>query len=144
MLDCVCLIHENNRILVDWFYKPFFSGRYLNFYSLHPVAHKKGIIGLVDRTIFLSHPCFHQDKLINIINILLNNGYPLSFIFANIRDRLKYHFYKSKKNSVHNIHIDNSENKKFFTVPYIGTISEKFAPVAKRQGLGWRTHAHLV
>jgi len=51
-LDTTNMI-RNNRILFDWFHKPIFSGRYLNYLSQHPLSQKKGtIMGLVDRVFY--------------------------------------------------------------------------------------------
>jgi len=81
----------DNIIVFDWFHKPTFSGRYLNFHSLHPLTQKRSIvIGMTDRAFLLSHPRYHQKNLELIFNSLLNNDYPLSFIFDTINSRLKY------------------------------------------------------
>jgi len=45
---------------------------------------------MVDRALLLSHPRFQCDNLIFIIKVLLNNNYPLKFIFDTINTRLKY------------------------------------------------------
>ncbi|XP_077278940.1 uncharacterized protein LOC143906618 [Temnothorax americanus] len=37
----ITMIRRNNRIIFDWFHKPTFSGRYLNFISQHPVCQKR-------------------------------------------------------------------------------------------------------
>lgn len=56
----ITIISENNRLLFDWYHKPTFSNRYLNFLSQHPECQKRGtIIGLIDRAFMLSHPKFH-------------------------------------------------------------------------------------
>jgi len=48
---------KNSRLIFNWYRKPTFSSRFLNFYSQHPFLHKKGtIISLIDRVILLSHP----------------------------------------------------------------------------------------
>ena len=79
-----------NGFGVDWYRKPTFSGRFLNFYSNHPIAQKRGtIFSLVDRTILLSDVRFHTQNLTLIINILLDNDYPLSFIFDTINLRIE-------------------------------------------------------
>ena len=53
----VQLIINNNNITFNWFHKPTFSKRYLNFHSHHLLSQKTGIIyGLVDRIFLLSHP----------------------------------------------------------------------------------------
>jgi len=80
----------NNIIYIDWFQKKTFSGRFLFFHSNHPMCHKIGIIyNLTDRAFLLSHPKFHQKNINLIINLLLDNGYPLKLIFDKINERVK-------------------------------------------------------
>ncbi|KAG5324482.1 NU5M oxidoreductase, partial [Acromyrmex heyeri] len=75
---------------VNIFTKPINSGRYLNYFSNHPLAHKRGvIIGQLDRILFLSHPKFHEKNISELIHMLLSNGYPLKFIFSTIKNRIK-------------------------------------------------------
>ncbi|EFN73998.1 hypothetical protein EAG_00158, partial [Camponotus floridanus] len=63
----------------------------LHFESRHPLCQKRGtIIGLTDRVFWLSHPRFHKENFQFVVDILLNNGYPLSFIFHTISDRLNF------------------------------------------------------
>jgi len=58
------IIKKEGYLIFDWFQKPTFSGRYLNYSSQHPFTHKKGtIISLIDKVILLSHPQFHKKKL---------------------------------------------------------------------------------
>ena len=48
---------EDNKIIIDWHHKKTSSGRYLSYFSYHPLCHKIGTIySLVDRAILLSHP----------------------------------------------------------------------------------------
>jgi len=55
------MIKKECHLTFDWFHKPTFSGRFLNYFSQHPFTHKKGtIISLIDRVITLSHPEFHK------------------------------------------------------------------------------------
>jgi len=46
-------INKNGKLIFDIFHKPTFSGRYLSYYSHHPVNHKKGVIFGYDRQ---NHP----------------------------------------------------------------------------------------
>jgi len=88
-LDTTIMI-RNNRILFDWFHKPTFSGRYLNYLSQHPFSQKKGmIIELVDKIFLLLHPEFHQKNFAFIIRVLLANDYPLRLIFNTIGSKIK-------------------------------------------------------
>lgn len=83
--------------LIDWYRKPTFSGRFLNFHSQHPTCHKRRvIIGLVDKIFRLSHPQFHDKNLKLIVNILINNDYSINFIFTTIRKRIKFLISKDK------------------------------------------------
>jgi len=89
----VTIISNNGFIQFDWFHKPTFSGRYLHFESRHPLCHKRGItIGLTDKVFRLSHPAFHQGNFELIIKILMDNGYPIPFIFHTVNERLKTFF----------------------------------------------------
>ena len=93
-LDTTIILNDGS-VEFDWYHKPTFSGRYLNFNSWHPVSQKRGVvIGLVDRAFLLSHPKFHEKNLELIVNILLDNDYPLDFIFKVIRERLRCLFAK--------------------------------------------------
>ncbi|KAG5344388.1 NAAT1 protein, partial [Acromyrmex heyeri] len=103
---------ENNKIIVDWFHKKMFSGRYLSFLSNHSTSHKINSI-LVDRATLLSHPRFHKKNIEFVINILLNNCYPLSLIFNCINKRIKKIIHEKL----------NTQSKKYFVVPYIPKVS---------------------
>jgi len=122
------LIKSEGYLIFDWFQKPTFSGRFLNYNSQHPFIHKKGtILSLIDRVITLSHPKFHKKNFDLIIKILMDNGYPLRLIFTTIRKRLRQRFARdgshesSRKNKP-----DDRSTETFFTVPYILPIAKKF------------------
>jgi len=64
----VTIINNKGRIEFDWYHKPTFSGRYLNYESHHPFCQKRGtVFGLVDRAVLLSHPRFHQKICIQLL-----------------------------------------------------------------------------
>ena len=133
-LDVTVMIRDN-KIEFNWFHKPTFSGRYLNFESQHPLCHKIGtIIGLIDRAFLLSHPRFHQQNLNFAINILLDNGYPLNLIFQTLHNRLKkLTTLRVKKSDKHVNNVD--ERKAFFNVPYLPQFSERFRLVIRDQNV---------
>jgi len=122
------LIKKEGRLIFNWYRKPTFSGRFLNFHSHHPFLHKKGtIISLIDRVILLSHPEFHKDNFDLIINVLLDNGYPLNLILSTIKRRLYCRFQTHdfhKKTESENSQVINS--LPFFTVPYVSCTAKKF------------------
>jgi len=72
-------------MIIDWFHKKTFFGRYLSYFSNHPICYKIGTIyNLVDRAILLSHPMFHKKNLKICIEMLRDNDYPLDLIFKEI------------------------------------------------------------
>ncbi|XP_029673125.1 uncharacterized protein LOC115241501 [Formica exsecta] len=126
----ISILLINNRLITDWFHKPTFSGRYLNFLSQHPTCQKRGtIIGLVDRAFLLSHPQFHQKNFDFIIKILLDNNYPLDFIFQTIFNRLKF-LISSRGLSIDEENV-NKKIVSYFTIPFVHTISHKFKNIIK-------------
>ena len=45
----ISLIKKRNSLVKNWYHKPTFSGRYLNYVSRHPLCQKVGtIIGLIE------------------------------------------------------------------------------------------------
>ncbi|KYN38516.1 hypothetical protein ALC56_07093 [Trachymyrmex septentrionalis] len=134
-LDITVSVNEN-RCYLDWYRKPTFLGRFLNFHSNHPLTQKKGtIFSLVDRAFLLSDNIFHTKNLTFIINILLLNDYPLDFIFDFINQRIKNLI--EKKHNVHNVVIDSDvtkESTSWLTVPFIPSHTEKFRTLRKNKG----------
>lgn len=60
-LDTTILIY-NKKIKFDWFHKPTFSGRYLNFLSQHLLSQKRGVMDMIDRSFFLITPWLPTEK----------------------------------------------------------------------------------
>ncbi|XP_071642143.1 uncharacterized protein [Temnothorax longispinosus] len=127
----VTMILKHNRLTFDWFHKPTFSGRYLNFMSQHPTCQKRGtVIGLIDRVFRLSHPSFHAKNFGLVIEILLNNGYPLDFVFRVLHERLKLLVNYRKDGG--NDNMTEKEITPFFTIPYVPKITEQFSNISRR------------
>jgi len=104
--------------------------------------------GLIDRAFSLSHPSFHQKNFEFVINALLDNGYPLAFIFDKIKKRIKTLIVKKSSNnslSNNNLESDDPEIKKILVIPYINKISELVAATIdkSRYVIGYRTLNNL-
>jgi len=113
----------------DHYKKPINSGQYLNFLSNHPLKHKKSVIfGLFDRVLLLSHPRFRIKNLEEFIRILINNGYPLKFIFFTINNRIQ----QFETNGIKERDKIHPVNQLFFTVPYVNGISKRFKNLTKK------------
>jgi len=84
---------------------------------------------MVDRTFILSHPKYHQKNLNLIIEILRLNDYPLKLIFDTINARLKYLI--SEHTRIHSNSRASNRQSRWFTIPFIGSLSHKFRNVTK-------------
>ncbi|KYN18734.1 hypothetical protein ALC57_08963 [Trachymyrmex cornetzi] len=135
--DCICencnlpknefikaarlVLDKNNSLIFDWYKKSTFSGRFLNFLSQHSISQKKGIIfNLVDKVFYISHSQFHKKNLEFVVKILLENDYPIDFIFDTINERVKTLINKlnscSAKKTNNNL---PKERVKWFSIPYL-------------------------
>jgi len=55
----VVIVKTNNKLISNWYRKSTFSGRYINYYSNHPLQYKLNTItNLVDHAILLSDKHF--------------------------------------------------------------------------------------
>lgn len=116
----------NNVVTCDWYHKPTYSGRYLNFMSLNPMCHKIGTIyTIVDRAILLAD-LPHYQKNLEFCVILIANNYPVQFIFDTINKRLRKLFTIKLNNSIR--HNESNQEEKmpsiyYFVLPYTTTIN---------------------
>jgi len=100
-LNLTIIINEKKMLEFNWFHKSTFSGHYLNYLSTHKFSEERCNNGN-DRVLLLS-PKFHYKNMKFIVNSLLNNDYPIDFIF-NTNSHLKVLFLtnklRTKKNNV--------------------------------------------
>jgi len=90
---------------------------------------------MVDKIIALSDPMFHQKNFTNILNTLLNNSYPLKFIFNTINRRLKFHLFKNKNSSTYNNEHNNNNITNYCAIPYKKNFSKKISKSIINSGL---------
>ena len=89
-LDIKLIKMHNNSIITNLYRKNTASGCYINYLSHHPHSQKIAIIyNLVDKSIKLSHPQFHQENLHIVKHYLRCNSYPEHIINKYIKSRLK-------------------------------------------------------
>ena len=113
------VIRNDERLITNWYRKPTFSGRYINYFSNHPQNYKKNVItGLVDRAILLSDQKFHSSNIEIVKEILINNSYPVFFIDKCIKQRLKEIKYRVVPLE-NDIATDNDFPKNIISIPYI-------------------------
>lgn len=123
----ITMIKYEDSLIFDWYHKPTFSGRYLNFLSAYPLSQKRGtILGMIDRAFLLSDPKFHRKNFELIVNILFMNDYPAGFIFETINSRIKHLINLSKHTDTNNDTDTKNKKSPWFLLPYVPTISDKF------------------
>ena len=115
------LISNDNHIITNWFQKPIASGRFINYFSNHPLQQKRNIVyNLIDRAILLSHESFRHTNLKTVEQLVINNDYPINFIDKNIKIRLNKIKYHSSNNS-------NIRNNSLYPQKYRKTVCLPFS-----------------
>ena len=126
-LNLLMIKNEDSMIETNWHRKNTFSGRYLNYFSNHPLKQKIAIIiNLVDTAILLSHEKFHEGNLETIENILMLNNDLKNSINKQIKNRI-FQLKNKDKNSFF-IPKNNEREidyKRVVTVPYYGNLDCK-------------------
>jgi len=83
------VIRDESRLITDWHRKPTFCGRYVNFYSSHPLRYKiNTIVSLVDRVVLLFDERFHEKNIQLVKSILANNYFPTKLVNKHIKIRI--------------------------------------------------------
>ena len=114
------LIDRSNGFSTSVCRKPSFTGLFTNFDSFIPISYKRGLVyTLVNRyfKICSSYHLFHSE-LLNLKKLLLNNGYPDTFLDSCIRVFLDKLFSPPTRNS-------NTPDKTVlnFSLPFTGSHS---------------------
>ena len=121
-LDLLIKRHPNNTLSTDWYTKPTYSGRLLNYYSQHPFHQKLNVAkNLIHRCFSLSDPYLHETNTRRIQRILLSNNFPSNTIKKLITD------YKTRPSS--SIPFSSSQNQPpiplYRSLPYIPLLSDR-------------------
>ena len=126
----VMVYNNQDNIITDWYQKPTWTGRFLNFNSHHPLSQKIAIVyNLVDKIKNLADDIFLQKNLELVRTTLQNNLYPPHFIDKYINIRLN----TSKKQPEKQI-VDTVEQLQI-CVPYIDQVSQKIQKSCQKYGI---------
>jgi len=121
-LNALVIRGEDGSIITNWYRKPTFSGRYINYFSGHPEQYKLNtIVNLVDQAILLSDERFHPSNIELVKTILRNNCYPTDLINRKINERLiiiKKNKIIENEKTIEN----NTDIGKVLVVPYIRSL----------------------
>ena len=133
------VIRSNNKLITNWYHKPSWSGRYINFISAHPMQHKVGLIkGLIDRAVLLADPEFRPANLLLVKDTLKRNSYPGEMISAIIRERIFeiYHpFIVEKRKEEKTRKTGPISWKNTVVIPFINNISNDIKRIFKKAGI---------
>jgi len=72
----------------------------------------------------LSHSSFYEKKLRLCIKILLDNGYPLDFIFNRSNLKLKKLFIQRSNNAIDVLDTNSINERKILVLPYVQPLSK--------------------
>jgi len=125
------VIREGERLLTNWYRKPTYSGRYINYFSSHPKQYKLNTItNLVDQAIMLSSERFQAENINIIKGILINNCYPVELVNKKIKERIRaIKINKVTTNEKTDYNIKNT--KKVLTLPFVKNASDDIRGIVK-------------
>jgi len=92
----------------------------------------------------LSHPIFHQKNLEYVIEVLLDNAYPIDLVFNKIKTKNKEHIRRTML--IKNPEKKSEKDRKILGFPYIKNVSEtiNFAIDKKEFMIGYRILNKLI
>ena len=119
---------KNKEILTEWYTKPTWSGRYINYNSAQPYSHKINVAnGIADRAIALSSPQFRPQAIQKAKECLKLNNFPHPSI-TNIFKKRTYKFY-----NLNSANLNSTKTKtRYIPIPYTPTLSENISKILKK------------
>lgn len=117
------VIRCENILITNWFRKPTWSGKYINYYSNHPTKYKiNTIYNLIDHAILLSDDRFHYENINIVRKTLINNCFPEHLIEIHLRKRIN--FLKNRNRDINfNANREQYLNPFFVSLPFFKDIS---------------------
>ena len=129
------VIRDGCSIKLDWYHKPSWSGRYMNFESHLPLAYKKNTVSLLtEKILTLSDPEFHEQNFRLLRDTLRSNGYP-SKLTEDIIRRTKLKVSERDSTSNYN-QLPNhglQRDKPTIAIPYTRGLFENLRSICKEQ-----------
>lgn len=124
--------HKTHKIVTQWYTKPTWSGRYLNYMSCHPKKQKLSVIvGLVDRALYLTSPALRPQSLNKVKDTLTKNNFKIKDIDRIIKQRT---FKMYNKLQIKHKNLTEAEDR-FVALPYTSGLSEKIAYILRKHGV---------
>lgn len=129
------VIKKDNKLITNWFRKPTWSGRYINYYSNHPLKYKiNTIYNLIDHAILLSDDIFQQENIKFVHNVLRNNCFPERIINKHIQKRIHFLNNRDLHRNTDMVHSFSSDVP-FIPLPFVENVSPALCRIFKSYGL---------
>ena len=124
-LDILLIKNDDGYIETNWYHKPTFSGRCLNFLSQHPKHQKIAMVyNYVDRAIKLSDEKYHDENITKVKSFLNDNNYPDFFINKYVTSRLN----KIRNNNNNYTKENKSKNyNRVVVIPFVQGVYERIS-----------------
>ena len=108
----VLVSRKDSKVITDWYQKPTWSGRYLNYDSYLPNSYKINTIDLLTRKVLeLADESYRQKNFDKIVDTLMNNNYPPTLVHKVMESTIQKFHSAGPRNQ------ENIENK-FISLPY--------------------------
>jgi predicted GIY-YIG superfamily endonuclease len=121
-LDLLVIRQDDGSLITDWYHKPTWSGRYMNFNSWLPMSYKRNTVTfLTDKILTLSDKTFHEKNLTLLVDKLRSNNYPMWFVRENMSRRISQVTRPRPTDPV----TDETSRPLFLSVPYVKILFEK-------------------
>ena len=121
-LDTKIIRRADQQLWFDWYTKPTFTGRYINFYSNHPLKQKINTLAAMCKRIKrISHPTLLKKNLSLLHSIFHNNGYPNHLIKGVINSTGSDIHPQTRANPV--------DEFRYVKIPYIPALTPKLISV---------------
>lgn len=121
---------KGGKLILHWYTKPTWSGRYMHFHSNMPMPFKQNVArNLIDRAIALSSPEVRPSALNQVKLTLIKNGYPENMLKSTIK-KCVHKFYNKDHHITPKIKEQKTEQN-YIAFPYIYQLSESLSGILK-------------
>lgn len=130
------VVNMDGTLNIDWYQKPTWSGRYLQYSSHHPSVHKKCVVsGLFDRGLKLSEPILRKKNIKLITDTLCQNGYPINLINDIKASRVNILYNGWTYQQLKESRSINNPYRNFTVLPYVKGLAEQISKFLRKYGV---------
>nr|XP_022911173.1 uncharacterized protein LOC111422201 [Onthophagus taurus] len=134
-LDTIVIRNLDQTISLNWYTKPTYSGRYINFHSNHPLNQKLNtVVAMVNRVRSISDVRFLDSNLKKLRDIFVNNGYPIGLVNRILYHNGTYHrniSQPSEGDDQHDISSLPGPRTHFVKIPFVPRLTDKLVSVLR-------------